>query len=105
MANARVINVQKSTFMPVVLSTHGRLAPECQTLFKRAAKLISEKRKERYADVMGYVYFNEIENVSSEKCSAASEGFPGNQPSDKKTIVLGGLQPHPGRICRRRIEE
>ena len=53
--NSRVINVEKSTFTPVVFSTHGGMAPECQTLYKHAAKLIAEKRKERYADVMGYI--------------------------------------------------
>ena len=53
--NARIINVEKSTFTPVVFSTHGGMAPECRTLFQRAARQISEKRKERYEDVMGYI--------------------------------------------------
>ena len=53
--NSRVINVEKSTFTPTVFSAHGGMAPECQILFRRAARLIAEKRKERYADVMGYI--------------------------------------------------
>ena len=53
--NSRIINVEKSTFTPLVLSTHGGVAPEGRALFRRAAKLIAEKRKEKYADVMGYI--------------------------------------------------
>ena len=50
--NSRVINVEKSTFTPLVFSTHGGMAPECRALFQRAGKLIAEKRKEKYADIM-----------------------------------------------------
>ena len=53
--NSRIINMEKSTFTPVVFSTHGGMASESRALFQRAAKLISEKRKEQYADVMGYI--------------------------------------------------
>ena len=38
-----------------MFSTHGGMSPECRTLFRRAAKLIAEKKKEAYSDVMGYI--------------------------------------------------
>ena len=51
--NSRIINVEKSTFTPMVFATNGRMGEECRKLVKRAAMLIAEKRNERYADVMG----------------------------------------------------
>ena len=53
--NSRVINVEKSTFTPMVFTTLGAMSPECKTLIRRSATLIAEKRKEKYADVMGYI--------------------------------------------------
>ena len=53
--NSRIINVEKSTFSPLVLSTHGGMAPESRSLFQRAAKLIAEKHKEQYSHVMSYI--------------------------------------------------
>ena len=53
--NSRVINVQKSTFTPLVFSTMGAMGVECRTTIKRAATLIADKRQEKYADVMGYL--------------------------------------------------
>ena len=51
----RVVNVEKATFVPVVLSTFGGYAPEAQKLLKRMAFMISQKKKEVYADVMQHL--------------------------------------------------
>ena len=51
----RVINIEKATFVPVVLTTSGGYAPEAQNLVKRMAVMISTKKKEAYSDVMRHL--------------------------------------------------
>ena len=53
--NSRVINIEKSTFTPLVFSTSGGMGKECKNLIRRCAYLISNKRGERYADVMSHI--------------------------------------------------
>ena len=53
--NRRVIEVEKGTFTPLVFTTSGGMAPECERLNKRLAELIAAKRKEKYADVIAYI--------------------------------------------------
>ena len=53
--NSRVIQKEKSTFTPMVFSMFGGMGVECQRTLQRAAGNIAAKRKERYADVMGYI--------------------------------------------------
>ena len=51
----RVLNIEKASFTPLVFSTTGGLAPECEALNKRLATLIAIKRGQSYSDVMRYV--------------------------------------------------
>ena len=51
----RVIQVERGSFTPIVMSTHGGCGKEAERHHKRIATLIAEKRKENYADVMNYV--------------------------------------------------
>ena len=53
--NERVIQVEKGTFTPVVMSIFGGMGKEAEKLNKRLATLIAKKKKERYADVLGYM--------------------------------------------------
>ena len=53
--NERIINVEKSTFTPLIFTTTGGMGPECQKLNKRVAELIAIKRKEQYSSVMMHV--------------------------------------------------
>ena len=53
--NSRVIQVEKSSFTPMVFSTFGGMGAECSRALQRAAGMLAEKRSERYADVMGYI--------------------------------------------------
>ena len=55
MYNDRIINVEKSTFTPLVFTTTGGMGTECSRMNKRLAELISEKKGEKYADVMQYI--------------------------------------------------
>ena len=53
--NDRVIHCERGTFTPLVFLTSGGMGPECQRLNKRLAELISQKKGERYSDVMAHV--------------------------------------------------
>ena len=44
--------MEKASFIPLVYSTHGGMAGKATSFHKRLAKLISEKKQERYSDVM-----------------------------------------------------
>ena len=53
--NDRVINVEKSSFTPLVFTTTGGMGPECQKLNKRIAESIALKQKEEYSQVMKHI--------------------------------------------------
>ena len=53
--NSRVINVEKGSFTPLIYSTSGGWGPQAAAYHKRLAQLLSKKRNEEYADVMGYM--------------------------------------------------
>ena len=53
--NDRIINVERATFSPLVFSTTGGMAPECQRLNKHLAEKIAQKRGEQYGHVMNHV--------------------------------------------------
>jgi len=50
-----VIDIEKSLFNPLVFTTSGGMAPECNRVNKRLAGKIAKKRQEPYASVMTYV--------------------------------------------------
>jgi hypothetical protein len=53
--NERIVQVQKASFTPVIFSTFGGMGVEATNYHKRIASLIAQKRKEEYADVIGYI--------------------------------------------------
>ena len=53
--NDRIMNVEKSSFTPLVFSTTGGMGSECERLNKRLAVLISDKTKERYSHVVSHI--------------------------------------------------
>ena len=50
-----MINTERASFVPLVFSTAGTTAPECDRFHKRVAELISKKRRESYTDVISYI--------------------------------------------------
>ena len=42
--NSRIINIEKASFCPLVFTTHGGQAPECQRFHKRLAELTAIKK-------------------------------------------------------------
>ena len=53
--NQRVLQVEKASFTPLIFSTTGGMAPECERFHKKVAAMISDKTKEDYSKVMDYI--------------------------------------------------
>jgi len=53
--NQRVIDIEKSSFNPLVFTTTGGMAPECNRVNKKLAEKIAEKHRELYASVITYM--------------------------------------------------
>ena len=53
--NERVLQIEKGSFTPIVLSTSGGMGKEAERHHKRIATLIAEKKNENYAHVMSYI--------------------------------------------------
>ena len=53
--NERIIQVEKSSFTPMVYSTLGGIGPEAEKHHKRISKLIAEKKNEEYSDISNYI--------------------------------------------------
>ena len=52
---SRIREVEHSTFTPLVFSANGGMGHEAIMFYKRLASLLSEKWKEPYASVLGWV--------------------------------------------------
>ncbi len=76
--NARIINVEKSTFTPLVFSTHGGMGEEAAAYHKRLASLIATKRGHLYSDVMSFVR-RRLRFCVLRSCLAAIRGYRGKQ--------------------------
>ena len=50
--NARIIEVEKGTFTPLVFSCTGGVSPETERFLKLLSKKISEKKQEQYSHVV-----------------------------------------------------
>ena len=53
--NQRVIDVEKATFTPFVMSTTGGLGTEATQFLKHLADKISHKKQQRYSDVIAFM--------------------------------------------------
>ena len=51
----RVLQIEKASFTPVVLSTHGGSGKEADWHHKRIAELIADKRNESYPEVISHL--------------------------------------------------
>ena len=52
---SQVMEVEQATFMPLVSTTTGGMAPECQVYHKRLAELLSAKKGEDYSTTMSWI--------------------------------------------------
>ena len=51
----RVLQIEKGSLTPIVLSTFGGAGKEADRHHKRMATLIAQKKNESYADVLNYI--------------------------------------------------
>ena len=76
--NQRVIDIEKSSFNPLVFTTTGGMAPECNRVNKRLAEKIAEKRRELYASVIMYIK-TKLRFALLRSTVAAIRGFRGKR--------------------------
>ena len=74
--NARILNVEKATFTPLVFSTHGGMGEEAVAFCKRIATLLSTKRGNLYSIVMSFVR-RRLRFCILRSCLAAVRGYRG----------------------------
>ena len=55
MYERRIIEVEHSTFTPLVFSVSGGMAKECTNFYKRLASLLAEKRDQHYNDTLRWL--------------------------------------------------
>ena len=53
--NERILQIEKSSFSPLVFTTSGGMAPECRSVNKKLASMIAQKRKEEYSKVISHI--------------------------------------------------
>ena len=53
--NRRVMEVEHGTFTPLIFTTTGVMGHECSIYHKNLAEKISQKKNERYSDIMRYL--------------------------------------------------
>ena len=55
MYNTRVMQIEHGTMTPLIFTTTGVMSPECSKYHKALAEKISEKKGEKYEDIMRYI--------------------------------------------------
>ena len=75
-----MIDIEKSLFNPLVFTTTGGMAPECNRVTKRLAEKIAEKRREPYASVITYISLRtKLRFALLRSTLAAIRGFRGKR--------------------------
>ena len=75
-----MIDIEKSSFNPLVFTTTGGMAPECNRVNKRLAEKIpaAEKHREPYASVITYIR-TKLRFALLRSTLAAIRGFRGKR--------------------------
>ena len=84
----RILDVEKATFVPLVFSTSGGQAPECDKYHQRLAVLLSQKRNEDYSDVIRTIR-QQVRFCLLRTTLMAIRGF--RTPKKRFTVDLGEL--------------
>ena len=73
-----MIDIEKSSFNPLVFTTTGGMALECNRINKRQAEKIAEKRRAPYASVITYIR-TKLRFALLRSTLAAIRGFRGKR--------------------------
>ena len=82
----RIINIEKSTFTPLVFSTSGGMGEEAEAFHKRLATLLSQKRGNSYSETMSFVR-RRLRFSILRSCLAAVRGYRGKSCSVDSDII------------------
>ena len=80
--NERIIEKEKASFNPLVFTTTGGMAPECEKVNKKLAYMISEKRKESYSSVIKHIR-TRLRFALLRSTLAAIRGYRGKTSEDE----------------------
>ena len=53
--SARILQIERATFTPIVFSTSGGMGREAHALVKKLAEKISRIRNQRYSDTVSFI--------------------------------------------------
>ena len=53
--NARILNVDKGTFTPLVMSVNGRMGRVCSIFYSKLAEQLADKRKETKSETVTWI--------------------------------------------------
>ena len=84
--NARVINIERATFTPLVFSTSGGMGPEASVFYKRVAEKIANKSSQRYSDIISFIR-RRLRFDLLKTCLISLRGFRGK----KSTVVASSV--------------
>ena len=90
--NARVLEVEKASFTPAVLSTSGGMGNEMERLVRRLAEKISNKRGERDSDTVGFIR-RRIRFDLLRTCVISLRGFRKSSTPERITDLDFNLRP------------
>ena len=79
--NDRILNVEKSSFTPLIFSTSGGMGPECQKFNKRLAELTAAKTNESYSHVISHMR-TALRFALLKSTVAGLRGFRGKKEND-----------------------
>ena len=85
--NARIIEVEKGTFTPVVFSCSGGASQEASRLLKAMALKLSVKRREKYSDVINFVR----RRIRFDVLRTCLISFRGDRGTDHSTDAINEL--------------
>ena len=93
--SSRVINTERSSFVPLVFSTGGSAAKKCDRHHRRVAELIANKRQEPYSDILSYIR-TRVRFALLRSVLMAVRGIRGKSPPKPVPMayVLGGVKFH-----------
>ena len=93
--NARVLQVEKATFTPLVFSTTGGMGEEAVRFYKHLAEITSRKTGQRYSDTIAFIR-RRLRFDLLKTCVISLRGFRGREnakPAQLDSLDLNDLRP------------
>ena len=88
--NARVLNIEKACFTPLIFSTTGGLGPEADRFYRRLAMKMSDKTGQRYSDTISFIR-RRLRFDLLKTCIISLRGYrgkPSPQPAEVESLDI-----------------